>query len=492
VRLFICAALCLMGVSGLAPSAMALTAPQTSQPSTSQPDLTTTLPMRIGRAGQDAVTGKAAAAKSALLDIIAQPEFAALDARTRFAAYCLLASIEHDEGDDKSAYEHMLLAAETGQANNNFDYWSMLDDIAFALRKHDVCAEALIKMITISPEKVNQLGSPYITGVVYWAKKLNDNGIHRKALLEALWQGKYTPPEPFAADDAESLWFDLFEIYMAEGQTQKAEAILPALTQPSLILRLRIDNRYRPYALLVGPNELAAALMLQNQLPEALEVMDAALQKIASAPKDKPAFDDLDVYLSWTHSTRAEILNKLGRWDEALAGEAKSREIALSLKEETISHAINLGGVYYALGRPNEALEALTFGSEEIAPYGLMAIEEVRACAYAQLRDKDNMEKSLNYMRDHSNDGFGPLEYALLCANKGDEVAKLIISRLDDPQLRNETLVRLQTYLLCAHPTAYQLITRARYKAVLEKRDVKAAIERYGVIEQFPIFAPYH
>ena len=69
-----------------------------------------------------------------------------------------------------------------------------------------------------------------------------------------------------------------------------------------------------------------------------------------------------------------------------------------------------------------------------------MAAEEVRACAYAQLNDQSSLAKSLDYIRSHATDGYGPTRSALLCANDLDGLAAITIARLDDPLLRNDTL----------------------------------------------------
>ncbi len=128
--------------------------------------------------------------------------------------------------------------------------------------------------------------------------------------------------------------------------------------------------------------------------------------------------------------------------------------------------------------------------NESASVYGQMVAEQVRACAYATLGDKDKLKASLDIIRAHESDARDLLASSLTCAGDEDAVAALTIARLDDPDQRNDELVNDQDYLPAPHPTAYDKAYTDHFANVLKRPDVKAAIAKYGVVESYPAFPP--
>ncbi len=451
--------------------------------------------------------------------IIADADYPLLAAEQRYATYSLLAKAQSERGKYDEAYANLMLAADAApDARSNF-YWYLLWDVSTRLKKYGDAIDAMTALTTADPKNTSYYYLPYVAQTLRNAQTLPDGRERREKALMALWKAGYKPEGFYSA---EGLWFSLFEIEVADGNTEQAKEIAKTFTLPSTYISLRVDKRYRAYTeadpahfnlkaltdkhiditrakLKAHPRQAEGVVYLMlnlidaNRLPEALALGDDAIARAAKAPPGKPAFDDMDDQWHWLLNTRTRVLEKLGRDAESEASQIKSRDESLSEKRDTVSQRINLGDFYYEHDRPQEALVQVSDMAEgSSSSYGLMAAEEVRACAYVQLNEPANLAKSLDYIRAHAADGYGPTRSALLCANDLDGLAAITIARLDDPLLRNDTLRLWQTYRPEAYPTAVRTQMRQRAAAFVAREDVKAAIERYGYIDTYDIFSPYN
>lgn len=457
-------------------------------------------------------------AKESFRAIVSNPVFPKLSGEVRHYAYVSLALSESYSGEPQPAYEHILAAGQASPESIDGDYLLIVADLAFKADKDEAGGDAAIRAVSEFPQILKEDNDYQIFGLAGDLEKIKDDRVRYQKYLEALKASNYVPVDPFWS--TESLWFDLFNIYADRGEDAKAQDIASSLTQPFTVMRRQTDRRYARFApagddayakaldaaiaadralaakhpaKINGPQSLADRLMTANRLPEALKIIDDALAKAEAAPKDKPAFEDLNEYHNWALDTRSRILMLMGRGEDALQTQKKARDIALATGEDTVSQKINLGGVLNDLGKPQEALdEVRDVNLKGSSPYGVMSAEEVRACAYAQFGDKANLAKSLDYMKTHAEDGEAPLASALLCANDQEELAKRLIKRLDDPVDRGAALGEVQTYLPKPSPTAWQRTVDGRLAAVIARPDVRAAIEKYGFVHAYPVFRGSH
>jgi tetratricopeptide (TPR) repeat protein len=234
---------------------------------------------------------------------------------------------------------------------------------------------------------------------------------------------------------------------------------------------------------LEGVVEVAVELLNAGRDNEALAVVDAALARLKSDPK---AFSDAEDKRNWILDTRARLLYRLGRFDEALV----LRVQAAQEKEDggvNVSQAINLGDLYVDLGRPKDALAAVS-ALGFMSGYGQMAFEGVRACAYAQLGDQVNLARSLGYLKSHSGDAPTAAANAELCAGDVDAAAAEIIAQLENPQTRENTLLSLQDYIDWRR-APFDAKMHAAWFAMRARPDVQAEIAKVGGIESWP-FSP--
>lgn len=232
----------------------------------------------------------------------------------------------------------------------------------------------------------------------------------------------------------------------------------------------------------------ADSLIKANRLPDALELIENTLAKVAAAPVDQPAYDDIDQYLQWLENARSRALVYLGRWDDALIAITRARELE---GETDISQAVTLAGFHYYMGQPEKALEALKPVTRTTSDV-LLSREDIRACIYHQLGDTERLAKSLDYLNTHAKDGLFPHHFALSCLGDAEQLAHAIIADLHDPDHRRDTLLQLQHYEETGENTAIGTAMDTIWEAMAARDDIKATIEKYGVIRSWPGLSPQH
>jgi tetratricopeptide (TPR) repeat protein len=457
--------------------------------------------------------GDAKGAATDFSTVVNGAQFPNFPMEQRYAAMFLLAVAEAGDSQFEEAMKHIRRAGEIAPGLRDSDYWVELAAISSGSGNIDILADALTTLASSHTDTLNKLDVAFVAQSVRRVAQLGDGKARYQALLEAMIASKYRPPNPFWS--GEGIRFALFKIYVEKGDEARARSLAVAFTESDTILLLQIDNRYRAFlpadltfqkvldldityarALvathpdkLQGINALVNDLYRSNRIEEAMKIVDEALARIDQAPKDKPPFSDLHDRLNWTLDMRSRLLAKQGRWNEVETAQKKARDVANSNQSDPVSQTINLGDLYYEMGRSRDALDAVKdIDSKRSSPYGMMAAEEVRACAYAQLADAANLAKSLEYMKAHADDGYGPLRSALLCAGDIEGLAKLLITHLDNPDTRASTLADVQTYIPQPHPTDWDKKMAANRDAALARADVRAAIQRYGVINTYPVF----
>ncbi len=440
------------------------------------------------------------------------PAFGQIPPRVQYAILYLLGATEFELKDYALAYEHLTRAGQTSPDLRELAYWRVLLDAAGGTHRPEALADSLTDEATNAPATLSEMDSRMLSFDVYSIQTLKDDA-RTLRVLEALRAAHFQPNDPFITNEA--WWMDLIRLYGQAGRGDEARALAASLSTPESVAALQSNKLYADYApkgadaytaavttetarlraaaaahpdRLEGANALASRLMSDGRLDEALSVIDAALAKTKTNTKSpgKSAFTDQGEQLEWAYFHEANILAKLGRWDNAVAAQVKSRN---ATSWDTISQKVNLGDIYYETGKPAQALDAVkSLTRNDGSPYGNMASEEVRACAYAQQGKTAELAISMAFMKAHAADGYGPLRSALQCAGDSEGLAHLIVTQLDDPQQRAQVLKDAQTWLPDPHPTPFQVKMTATRDAAMNRPEVRAAIDKYGVINTYPSF----
>jgi len=439
--------------------------------------------------------------------IVAEPGFASLSGDERHAAYLLLGLGELGSGDDSGALAALTTAIQMPAAGG--DDWSVRLDAAYRAHDDAAAAESLAMLAQRWPDKLADHDDVVILHTANVADT-RDGRARESALLESLHASKWHPTDPFWSADA--LWLRLVRIRLENGDRAGAAAVMDEITDSGAYIDVHADKRFdamtaadpskydvaaaqaRDLAALrskaaaapdrlEGINTLALELAQFNRAQEALALLDGALARMADG---KTAFADQNDQINWTMDDRARVLDDLGRFDEALAQRIPSAK----LQEDgtaNVSQAINLADDYDALERPGDALAALRdLGGTSL--YGSMAMQEARACAYAQLGDAANLRGSMDYLKAHAADGPQPLLNARLCAGDLDGAAGQVIAALADPSNRMDMLYRLQDFAV--PPLApHDAKMHDAWIALRGRADVQAAIAKVGRIASYRVLA---
>ena len=225
-----------------------------------------------------------------------------------------------------------------------------------------------------------------------------------------------------------------------------------------------------------------------ERFDEALALAQSALDRIAQAPRGKPAFADQDRYLNWLYDQKARALVRLGRFDD---GVRAMREGA-RLPEEgrrNVSQTINLASYLVGFGHPDEALAALKPFDDGLAasPYGEAWVHANRACAYQQLGQVVQVAPELVWLAGHQRDNTGARATALLCVGSADDLAAEFIAELKDPDQREPALVRLSEFDPPIATTPISAAELALLAKVRARPDVRAAVAAVGHTERIAL-----
>lgn len=449
-------------------------------------------------------------AAAALESVFASEHFADLDSARQHLALQFAGMVALDRKDPLNALEWF--ARSTLYPEANADDWSGRFAAAHWAENWEDAGQCLVMLARRWPEGLRDIDDRFVTGT---ARSLDTstNADSRLGLLNALFDAGYTLSNGV---EPSYLWRDLSVASLAAGNTERARRVAGRITNPFALVSLRVDRRYNdivsamPWRFDIGraianvreqsaadmrrqPRSLQAVveytyvLLGSGQAAGALKVADEALARIAQARADAPPYDDLDEYRPWIMNNRTIALQRLGRHEEALA----QLELASKLDERgsrNVSQAINLGIFYLALGRPRDAIGAMSRIGwvRDMSDYGKMQMQGVRHDALRAIGEAEESAQALRYLQDHQRDDPASYFGALLDEGDLDTAAAQLIARLENPDERNDALVGVQRYLETPLTDIEREIERRR-QVVLDRPDVREAIEKVGRRERFNI-----
>ncbi|MBI3677939.1 MAG: tetratricopeptide repeat protein [Proteobacteria bacterium] len=440
--------------------------------------------------------------------VISNAAFEALTNDEQHSAYLVLGALQYDTGDLAGALVTLKRSSAMPEAVS-VD-WQVRLDAAYRLEDFDDCVLSLTKLATAWPKEINDISDDTIFTIAAKASKKGDNSPEQEALLKALFWIPWRPTGAF--NSADGLWLDLARIELGRGDSATAQEAAELVQHPVVLITLRADrrfdaivnadparydvakasasylNRLRAAAAAASDklepiNALAEELIAQNRSDEALALVDSALAKAKQANAKAPAFSDNDRYINWIYNVRSDALWRSGNFEEAL----KNMAAGATLDERgglNVSQAINLADYYNSLDRPGDALAAVAKVGN-MSDYGHMALQEAKACAYAQLHDASNLAQSQTYLENHIADGPGPYIEAMLCIGDMDAAARGVVMELDQPDRRGAMLNTMQDYLDPPRRTPFDADMHTKWSRLKSRADIQAAVAKVGHIEKY-------
>lgn len=446
-------------------------------------------------------SAKSPAAVSAAIDaLIADPSFPDLPDEVRAFAFAQVGSHALDQQAFARARDYYLLAVSANSTNGND--WIGLAWAEYRLGEFDPAGAHLAEMARRWPDVLAQADEGFIYGLLH---AMDVESASRLDLLQALTTAGFNKDTP----DADYIWLELASMQAERGQRDRARAAIQHLTAPRTLLRLRSDRRFdglydtQSPAMDVArmarldaerwvdrsaasPRDLslaqaaASALLVVGDAERVLRVIESTLAQ----PQHAWLEPDSQV---WLLNDKSIALSNLGRWNEA----AEVLRMASRLAENgqvNVSQAINLGGLECRRGEWKAAQAAIgTLG--ELSEFGRAAADSVRHCAALGRGDRAGADAALASMSKDPTIAPELLLTALLLESRTEQAATVLIQALASKSERGDALVMIQDYREPL-PTAEDQRLAARWDAMLEREDVKAAIDAVGRRTRYDIFRP--
>lgn len=449
-------------------------------------------------------------ALAALRSIIEGSAFGSLPLDIQYRALSTAGRVAIYHGPPRLGYEYLGRVIAMPQA----DYGDWLERLRAAgiLGDQDDTVAALTVLMQRWPDRSGNLEPDYVLQVVTEARHLRSGAA--LALLQALYDARWKLKWDI---EPGTVWRDLTLLLLEKNRFDEANDVASHVTDVYVLIAMRADRRFdavvaansaqfdieaaaeREFQTFqaraeMTPQSLALkswainSLLRQQRYEAALAASDSILSDIRSTNYPGKLFQDFDEERSWFLSLRSIALQRVGRWDEALA-QLSAASVLMEKYSGNVDQLIELGDLYCSLGRPDDALSAIGSMVTRTSPYGTMQVETVRVDAAYQLGDFKQVERSLRYLRVHRADAPGAYEEALISANQLDRAAHELVAELMDTGQRQDAILSVQSFAP-TQGTPRDTNWDARRRAVIARPEVQAAIRKVGRVGIYRLEAP--
>jgi tetratricopeptide (TPR) repeat protein len=455
---------------------------------------------RLSAAFAAADKGDCKKALSLARPIADKPDAAGLNDRGAVAALLIVSRCEYETGQKDGAFADIRRATALEEAPD--EVWHVR--LAFDLqdKNFERAIETMEAMTQGHGQALNSAPQRWYWTMLSELERTRADAL-KSRLLKLLSDPAYSPTEPLATTDGfRSRYAGQLA---ASGNLDEAREMVADLKGASAIARASLDSRLRqffpkdPDVRAAAERELAEHKRAMQLHPELLEAVndvagdlrvlgrpEEALKVLKAAEPGLQAFEDKGEHLTWWWNSLAQTYGMLGRYDEAVAAFRKGADLTEG-GGPNISQRINLAALQNSFGHSDEALKTLAVfqgPGPHGSPYGEMQLYEVRGCAKAF--SGQDAKAELDYIKAHDRDAPDSLQQVLLCMGDVDGAAAALIRRLDDPDQRSAVLMDASDF--DDEPVKWPETARTRAsKAMYERADVKAAIERAGGKRRFNV-----
>ena len=446
-------------------------------------------------------------ALAALRTLIDARSFDGFPADFRFKALSTAGRVAIYHGPPQLGYEYLDRATALPQAG--YEDWLERLRAADKLSRSADSLGTLTVLMQRWPDRAGELNPDYVFRCAYDAERSGHGAAI--ALLQALyaahWKLKWGI-EPSA------IWRDLALLLLEKDRVAEADDVARHVTNVYVLVAMRADRRFdavvaanpaqfdieaaaeREFKAFEAASEQAPqslelklwvirSLLSQRHYEAALAASDSILVDIESTNYPDKLYEDYDDQHSTFLSLRSIALQRVGRWDEAVA-QLNEAGALLGKYGSSVDDLVDLGFLYCELGRPNDALSAIGRVVAKTSAFGTMQLEVVRADAYHQLGNKKQVERALRFLHSHRADAPWAYEGALITVNQLDRAADELVEELRDSDQREEALEHVQDYAPTPG-TARDLDWDTQRGAVIAKPEVQAAIHSVGRVEAYPL-----
>ena len=380
-----------------------------------------------------------------------------------------------------------------------------LEDKAFAVRVWEVASESVPG---VGRTELRQMVDPQIIWMLFDA--LGEDQQLRSRLAQALFRIGW--PGDSDQIGADAIRMILVEDRLDHGDPESARGYAASLSTPETLRRLLVVRRYDA---IVAPGEERVEVLRRSLAerdretadwvgvaPDNLRAVfdraqflrllgrnDEAWALLQPFTLDVPQTVESDYFGKWLINIAADALVELHRDEDAVRLIHQLTALPVAQNLDLIGPDINFAELLLRMGRNEEALEHATWldsGQRQHANrYGQMWIDTALVCSLARLHRRTEALQRLERMRAQEDTSRAALMRAHLCLGDEDSAASLLVQQLGEDSPGN-TLLQLQDYSIPAGRTDEM---DARLRALRERPEVRAAVERVGRILSLPIAA---
>jgi tetratricopeptide (TPR) repeat protein len=458
---------------------------------------------RIVNAANLAQQGDYAQARALIDAALKDPLFDTLEPQQRAAILAIGGVAASSTGDNRIARD--LLERAVQLDGDDREYWTLLATAEQILGNRDRASNYFAQVLRRWPDRAAQLDELVIKDLVHRSDKASEARLAlMRALFDAGWDRNLR--------GASGTWRELALAMLARHETDAARSVVKRVEDPMVVLDLRSDRRFDAISDAVASMptveaaaaadvdrfrartkqhpervdlavDLGSALLIAGRNEEALVQTDAALAAVATA--DPASLEAADERI-WLMDNRAIALRRLGRFDDAVAQMEAARQVD-EMGSTNVSQTLNLGMFYCHLGRPKDAERAIgTLGP--VSPYGQMVQVSVQHCIATQESDTAGAQRAVEYAYDHRDDAPAVLLDILLRENDVEHAAVELIRQLGSTDSRDDALDFVQHFREPAPLPAMERSHAAR-EAVLQRQDVRNAVDAVGRMGRFDVYA---
>lgn len=287
-----------------------------------------------------------------------------------------------------------------------------------------------------------------------------------------------------AADDPRVLMYVAADRRFEKTWSDTARFDWTALEEAALA-RARSEMESAPETL-APVHDALASLRALGRYDEAILIGQAYRARL----QDGEAFDDRE---EQGHQVLIQLANTLVDTGDVTEAEAVFIEAIGpdDARGDSTDARMNWGGRLLDLARPRDVLKVLDgIDTDYVTPYGKAWIDAQKTCAWSDI-DPKTAEPLLESLRKRRDDNPGALSEALICANRLDEAAALLIWRLQDPEHRAGALDPFWSAKPPPVITPWLAEFNRRRLAIQARPDVQAALARVGRPVTTPLGGDY-
>jgi tetratricopeptide (TPR) repeat protein len=441
----------------------------------------------------------------ALQKVIAAPTFKSLPGDVQYQDLLTAGKLAAALEQPRRAYDYVAAAAATPHADFSDRLLQVESAVTLGLKADAVSGMTII--VQRWPEQVAALPTGLLDEILRESGSLPHEA--RLSLLRGLYgmhwklKGDIEPSET---------WRDLALLLLDRGLRVEAIDVSAHVDDVYVLIAMRADRRFdavvaahrdqydiaaaaerqlknlesvsdgNPHSLALK-TDLLLELVHQQHYGAMLAESDSVLAALESTNFRDKLYDDYYEQYSRFLNLRSLALQRTGRWDEAV------EQLKAASDGNNVNQLINLGTLYCALDRPREALEAIARVKGDASPYGAMQVEWVHLEAAQQLGDSRQAAESIQFLKKHAVDAPWAYMGGLLSTNQLDRAAGFLIVELRDPEQRQDALAGVQDY--ASKPeTPRDLEFSSRWRAVVARKDVQAAIQQVGRVASYHLEEP--